>query len=350
VAFSDLLGAKPTRVKVLDEELVLFRDADGRVAALELRCAHRGVALDYGRVEGECIRCPYHGWLYDRSGQCVEQPAEPAESSFKDRIRLRSYPMQERAGLVFAYLGPQPAPLLPNYDLLCREDGVRTLWGFMDHCNWVQSAENSIDQAHLAWLHTTQYPQWAAKKMEIHWDRTSYGVRAVTEFDGIPDPKVSCTIFPSYNRFTSARSNDVGNHRAAGPRHNLLFRVPIDDTHLMNMFIMFTPTEEGVLVQHTDGYKPTAAGEFDRADDDGWWGIDTDDQDRMVLEAQGAIADRGREHLGASDRGIILWRNILRESIEAVAEGRDPFGVVRDPAANVVVSFEASMAELTALV
>src|ERR671933_1321470 len=116
VGCSDALAAKPQRVKLLGEELVLYRGADGTPALMELRCAHRGVALDYGRVEGECIRCPYHGWLYDPSGRCVEQPAEPAESTFKDRIRLRGYQAQEYGGLVFGYLGPAPAPLLPKYE------------------------------------------------------------------------------------------------------------------------------------------------------------------------------------------------------------------------------------------
>ena len=207
---------------------------------------------------------------------------------------------------------------------------MRTLWGFVDYCNWLQSAENSADQSHLAWLHAGQYPSMATKRLEIDWTRTSYGVRALTRVPGLPEAKVSCTIFPSANRFTSARSNDVGNHRANGPRHNLLYRVPLDDTHTLNLFLMFTPTEDGQLVQTTDGIKPTRRGVYDRTAD-GWWDVDTDDQDRMALEMQGPVADRGREHLATSDRGIILYREILRESIQAVAEGRDPYGVIRDP-------------------
>jgi 5,5'-dehydrodivanillate O-demethylase len=348
VVFSDHLTTKPRKVQLLDEEFVLFRDGSGQVGMLELGCAHRGVSLEYGRVESCGIRCCYHGWLYDRAGRCLEQPAEPEDSTYKDRVRLRSYPVQERAGYVFAYVGPEPAPLLPNYDLLCRDDGVRTLWGFVDYCNWLQSAENSADQSHLAWLHAGQYANMATKRLEIDWTRTSYGVRALTRVPGLSEAKISCTIFPSANRFTSARSNDVGNHRANGPRHNLLYRVPLDDTRTMNLFIMFTPTEDGRLVQTTDGLKPTRRGVYDRIED-GWWDVDTDDQDRMALEMQGPIADRAREHLATSDRGIILYREILRESIQAVAEGRDPYGVIRDPAANAPISFDAKMQELMAL-
>jgi len=349
VAFSEHVTSAPTKIKVLDEELVLYWGEDGRVSMMELRCAHRGVALNYGRVEGECIRCPYHGWLYDRSGQCVEQPAEPDESTFKDRIRLRAYAVQELAGFVFAYMGPEPAPLLPRYDLLCSEDGVRTLWGFVDHCNWAQSAENAIDQAHLMWLHASHYPSMAGKPAKIEWARTDYGLRAVTHVRGIPVPKVSCVIFPSINRFTNARVDNSGSlHSVEGPRHNLLYRVPIDDSHTLNMFLSLTRTADGKLVQKTGGFRPTEPGVY-KLEDDGWWTVSSQDQDRMVQEQQGAVADRSREHLGASDRGIIMLREMIRESIEAVAEGRDPHAVIRDPAANYVIEIDASMAELAAL-
>src|SRR3974390_470445 len=113
VGCSALVTAKPQRVKVLGEELVLYRGASGKPVLMELRCAHRNVALDYGRVEGDSIRCPYHGWLYDRAGHCIAQPAEPEGSGYREKIRLAAYPTQEVSGLVFAYMGPKPAPVLP---------------------------------------------------------------------------------------------------------------------------------------------------------------------------------------------------------------------------------------------
>ena len=199
------------------------------------------------------------------------------------------------------------------------------------------------------WLHASQYPSMAGKPAKIEWERTGYGLRAVTYVAGISVPKVSCVIFPSINRFTNARVDNSGSlHAVEGPRHNLLYRVPIDDTHTLNMFLSFTRTQDGKLVQKTGGYRTTEPGVY-KLEDDGWWTVASQDQDRMVQEQQGAIADRSREHLGASDRGVIMLREMIRESIEAVAEGRDPYAVIRDPAANRVIEIDASMAELNAL-
>src|SRR5262249_44342202 len=125
VGCSEFVTDKPQRIKVLGEELVLYRGASGKTALMQLRCAHRSLALNYGRVEGDCIRCPYHGWLYHDSGQGLEQPAEPEGSEFKHKIRLKSYRTQEISGLIFAYMGPEPTPLLPLYDLLRAENGVK---------------------------------------------------------------------------------------------------------------------------------------------------------------------------------------------------------------------------------
>jgi 5,5'-dehydrodivanillate O-demethylase len=164
VGFSEQVTTKPRRVKLLGEELVLYRGTDGQPVLMELRCAHRSVALDYGRVEGTCIRCPYHGWLYDCTGQCLEQPAEPEGSTFKDKIRLRAYPTQELSGLVFGYLGPAPAPLLPRYDVLCRDDGVKWVQSRLVYANWLQNVENIVDITHLAWLHGGRLPHYGAKR------------------------------------------------------------------------------------------------------------------------------------------------------------------------------------------
>ncbi|HLI21683.1 MAG TPA: Rieske 2Fe-2S domain-containing protein, partial [Stellaceae bacterium] len=99
VGLSEQVTSKPQRMKTLGEELLLYRGASGKVVVTQLRCAHRSLALDYGRVEGDCIRCPYHGWLYDAQGQCLEQPAEPEGSGFKDKVRIKAYPTQEISGL-----------------------------------------------------------------------------------------------------------------------------------------------------------------------------------------------------------------------------------------------------------
>src|SRR4029077_6913873 len=159
VAVAAELSAKPIkRVRILSEDLVLYR-GEGGYGLLAERCAHRGASLAYGRIEGDYIRCPYHGWLSRRDGKCVEQPAEPSNSTYKERIRQRAYAVDELAGLLFVYMGPQPAPLLPAYDVLVRQDGGRRAGGGrlgvlpkLD-CNWPQPMENSVDPTHTHYLH-----------------------------------------------------------------------------------------------------------------------------------------------------------------------------------------------------
>ena len=201
VGCSELVTAKPQRVKVLGEELLLYRAGDGAPVLMELRCAHRRVALDYGRVEGDCIRCPYHGWLYDRTGQCVEQPAEPEGSTFKDKVKLAGYRTQEFGGLVFGYLGPEPAPLLPLFDLLFKTEGVKEILQQPVYTSWFNHVENMVDISHLAWLHGYTFPAYGARKLSYHWERKPYGVDNVMRVEGIDDPHVSCYGFPTINRF-----------------------------------------------------------------------------------------------------------------------------------------------------
>ena len=131
VGFTELVKTKgsPTRVRLLGEDLVLFRDGNGRLGILGLHCSHRGTSLEFGRVEDAGIRCCYHGWLYDVGGRCLEQPAEHEDGTFKNRVQHPAYKAQEIGGFVFAYIGPKPEPLLPNYDLFLREDGERHVGG-----------------------------------------------------------------------------------------------------------------------------------------------------------------------------------------------------------------------------
>ena len=206
VGCSEFVTAKPQRVKVLGEELVLYRGDDGTTVLMQLRCAHRRVALDYGRVEGACIRCPYHGWLYDRSGQCVEQPAEPEGSGFKDKVRLTSYRTQEFSGLVFGYMGPDPAPLLPIYDILLETEGVKEILQQPVHTNWLNHVENIVDISHLAWLHGFTFPAYGARKVTYQWARKDYGIDNEMIVEGSDDVHVSCTGFPTVNRFAASRA------------------------------------------------------------------------------------------------------------------------------------------------
>jgi 5,5'-dehydrodivanillate O-demethylase len=327
VGCSEFLGARPQRLKLLGEELVLYRGEDGKPALMELRCAHRGVALDYGRVEGDCIRCPYHGWKYDRTGQCVEQPAEPEASSFKDRIKLRSYPTQEFSGLVYGYLGPEPAPLLPLYDVLLMEDGVKTVQVQEVHANWFNHVENIVDISHLAWLHGFTFPAYGGRKITYHWERTDFGANNVMLVEGIDDTHISCWGFPVVNRFALPPVEPGGELV-----RSMIYRAPVDDTSTLLYFVRFYPSEKHIL--QTDR-RESQLGVYDPLEKD-WWGIDVNDQDRMVVEQQGVVANRPNEHIGASDGGIILARQMMREAMAAVEAGEDPPAIIRDPARQVV--------------
>jgi 5,5'-dehydrodivanillate O-demethylase oxygenase subunit len=331
VGFAEQTTTKPQRLKLLGEELVLYRGEDGQPALMELRCAHRNVALDYGRVEGDCIRCPYHGWLYDPTGQCVEQPAEPAESTFKERVRLQGYQAQELGGLVFGYLGPTPAPLLPKYEPVARMDGEKVLMARMGYSNWLQAAENIVDISHLAWLHGARFPKYGARKVSYDWEPTEVGLNNVMQIEGIDLTHISCYVFPTFNRFTL---DPIDGELVQA----FIYRVPVDDEHTMVWQVRFRPNTAPVL--KTLGFRATQLGVYNPLESD-WWGIDFSDQDRMAIEQQGTIMNRQSERLGASDRGIVLLRQMMQENVAAVEAGRDPFGVRRGADQDTIIGFPA---------
>jgi 5,5'-dehydrodivanillate O-demethylase len=341
IAFADeVRGKKPRKVRLLGEDFVLFRDGAGRVGMLEPHCAHRRTSLANGRVEERGIRCCYHGWLWSAEGRCLEIPSEAPEHPLKDRVSMASYPTEEAGGLVFAYIGRQPAPLLPRYDLLVHASGTRYVWGFTDHCNWLQSVEQAADPHHLAWLHAGPYPIYGGKRLAASFQRQHYGLDYKVTVAGVPSENAGSVIFPAHNRFTSGRVE-------SGVRHNMLFRTPEDDTKSLNFFITYYPGEDGVLIQKTEAppdkshrgpWIPTEPGVYPPGDEE-WWGVESMMQDRMALENQGEIADRSIENLAPSDRGVLMFREMLKTALEAVAAGRDPMGVVRDPARHELIEF-----------
>jgi 5,5'-dehydrodivanillate O-demethylase oxygenase subunit len=343
VAFSDdVKGPRPKKIRLLAEDFVLFRTGDGELGFLESHCAHRRTHMAGGRVEKDGIRCCYHGWKFDARGRCMETPPEEPGSTLHERINMQSYPIQEVAGLVFVYIGPAPAPLIPRYDLLVQSTGTRYVWGFTDHCNWLQCAEVTADATHLNWLHAGVYPMYAGKRPKVEYHEKDYGIEYLYNMEGLPADKCSSVIFPSGNRFASARVELKG-----ASRQNMVIRTPEDDYTTHNFFISLHKREDGKLEHHTavppdrpapGAWVQTEFGVYPPGDEE-WWGVASISQDRMALEGQGRIADRSRENLGASDRGIALYRKILRESIEAVEQGRDPKGVIRDPAKNPIVEF-----------
>lgn len=331
------LKEEPVRaIKLLGENLALYRTDSGDLGLVSQRCPHRGASLAYGIPEDEGLRCPYHGWRFDASGRCNEQPAEPEDSTFKHRVQIPAYPVQELGGLVFAYLGPEPAPLLPRWDVLVRDDLKRDIGLTVLPCNWLQINENSLDPTHLEYLHS-KYMNFVMKKqgkpevakvkhhVKIAFDLFEYGISKRRLLEGQSEDVDEWTIghpllFPGILA--------VGQSDAP----HLHFRTPMDDYTTLHVWYGSEVMPPGSPAQTTADI-PTF--EFPYLEADGRVKVDTVfNQDMMVWLTQGDISDRTTERLGTSDKGIILYRQVLLEQIDKVARGEDPLGVVRDPARN----------------
>ncbi len=324
----DLTDEQPTKfVRILGEDLVLFKDKGGHVGLIQDHCAHRGASLLYGRVEERGISCAYHGWLYDTAGNCLETPAEPADSRFHLTVKIKAYPVQKFIGMYWAYLGPHPAPEIPKIDVWVRKDGRRKI-GLRPRldCNWLQAMENSADSAHLQILHQDATGRGAPSS-------TTRGfVDTIDSFDYYETP-ISLMKVAVY---TDGKSDS----------HPLLFpnilrqgdgthiRVPIDDTHTWIYDVRFVPTDDGSEVEDDepeirpfrpfkdpiDGHYPEARFRMD----------EVPAQDYMAWESQGPIANRTVERLATSDRGVVMYRQMLLREIGRVQGGLDPMGVIRD--------------------
>jgi 5,5'-dehydrodivanillate O-demethylase len=328
----ELTDDRPTKfVRVMGEDLVLFRDKSGRLGLIADRCSHRGASLAYGRVEERGIACAYHGWVYDTQGNCLECPVEPADSKFHLTVKHPAYPVQEHVNLVWAYMGPAPAPALTRYDTLFRGDGRRKIvvHPVLD-CNWFQAMENSVDPAHLQILHQEYYGRGLRKPVNttrgytddvVNFDfyLTDHGVmKKRTYANGTVDEHP--LLFPTILR--------------QGP--STQFRTPIDDEHTIHIHVLFFPNEDGSEpaeawdppVVYNEPYKEPAdkLHPFTR-----YTLKHVIPQDHMSWETQGPIADRSRERLATSDRGIAMLRDLMKREIAKVAEGKDPIGIYRDP-------------------
>jgi 5,5'-dehydrodivanillate O-demethylase oxygenase subunit len=175
------------------------------------------------------------------------------------------------------------------------------------------------------------------KRPKIQWEPTKFGVRETTWVDGVSKPRISHFVFPSHVRHSAARIGEK-------PRQVIRFRVPTDDTTTTTYWIDFYPDRDGQQIEprlKTRGFKKNTPGVYKRVQDE-WWGLDTHEQDRVAQESQGLIADRTTEHLASSDQGIIMMRKMVRDSIDAVRQGKDPIGVIRDPHENQLITFDSS--------
>src|SRR2546422_668262 len=295
------LDANPVKaIKLLGEDLVLFRDRRGRLGLIAERCPHRRVSMRYGIPEEDGLRCCYHGWMFDGQGRCVEMPAELPGSTFKDRVRTPAYPVEELGGLVFAYLGPEPAPLLPRWDLLVMDNVWRDIGVTVIPCNWMQCMENSLDPVHTEWLHGRYYEY----VMSRNAGKDAGGGRI-----GHP------ILFPNILR--------VG--------WTFQFRVPTDDTHTYHVMYQVLPVPPGAepTQERVPVYQIPITDERGEHITNFVLG-----QDMMAWVTQGPVAERDLEKLGDSDQGVILFRRLLREQLAIVEAGGDPMNVFRDAATN----------------
>jgi phenylpropionate dioxygenase-like ring-hydroxylating dioxygenase large terminal subunit len=338
-------GEQPRQVRVLGEDLILFRDRAGRAGLLYPRCCHRGTTLYYGRVEDRGIRCCYHGWLFDVEGHCLEQPCEPEGGRQRANVRQPWYPVQERYGLIFVYLGPaDKKPVLPRYDILetlapgefieADDTSIGSGGPALVPCNWFQHYENIMDPFHVPILHGSfsglQFVAQMGIMPEVAFSTTPRGTRTVQDRrlpDGRTHHRITEAVFPTLRVVPSPRVE------AYGPSEQIGWVLPIDDTNF-RIYVAGRTTEKGALGKGRSKYN----GKW-------WWDLTEEEHQRFPGDyeaqvGQGPITLHSEERLASSDKGVAMIRRLLSRQIDAVKDGGDPIGVNFDPA-NELVKLDA---------
>jgi phenylpropionate dioxygenase-like ring-hydroxylating dioxygenase large terminal subunit len=334
VCFADDLRDLPRRVSLLGEDLIAFRDGRGAVGLLELHCPHRGTSLEFGLLSERGIRCCYHGWLFDVDGTILRTPGEPETSTLKDRLCHGAYPTHEYNGIVFAYLGPSAQqPPFPRYDSFTRP-GYRLIPGrqYFYPCNWLQILENAMDPVHTAFLHTivtgAQFTEEFGKVPELDFTETPSGMLyiATRRVGANIWARMVEIILPNLQQVAPAWEDGHQVHPFNGPMMSRWI-VPQDDTH--TMFIEFRHVNEtaGVTPAWWADRGVMLPGQLPESDS--YEARQRRPGDYEAQVGQRPIAIHGLEHLGATDRGVILFRQQIRQGIRAVQAGRDPEGLCR---------------------
>ncbi|MGC2202907.1 MAG: Rieske 2Fe-2S domain-containing protein [Stellaceae bacterium] len=312
----------PRRLRIMGEDLVAFRDRSGAVGLLELHCPHRGTSLEFGLISDKGIRCCYHGWLFDVDGTILETPGEPPDSTLRDRLYHGAYPVHEYRGLVFAYMGPpdkQPDfPILDTFDL----PGYRLVArpGNPWPCNWLQVKENSMDPAHLAFLHTLPGSQGFTEDLgalgEWDWMETPVGMVYIdTRRQGDRVwVRVADFIPPNIHQFPP-NADPMAQRTTINRPMATTWAVPIDDTHTMQ--IGFYRAREGRETRRGAGFGQDAERPYEERQHV------PGDYDAQV-SIHGGVSRHGLEHLASTDRGVIMLRNMIRQGIRATQSGADP--------------------------
>jgi 5,5'-dehydrodivanillate O-demethylase len=353
-ACSELVERPVKAIKILGEPLVLYRDKKGRPGLVGDTCAHRRASMLYGIPEDDGLRCAYHGWKYDRTGRCAEMPAEPAGSTFKERIKIPAYPVEELGGLLFAYLGPEPAPLLPRWDLLVRDDALRDIGLAVVPCNWVQIMENGLDPVHVEWLHQ-HFNNYVLDRLGREGDKKSPQHHEKIGFDvfehGIIKRRVLEGETEESEDWRTGHPIIFPNILLSGSvrRPTFQIRVPIDDTHTAHWWYSCYVASPGAAAAPQEKI-PFYKVPVPSVDEDGepqWTLLDNNSgQDIAMWYTQGPVADRSLEKLADSDKGVILYRKMLQEEMEKAQRGEDPMNVMRDPEKNVRITLKLEEAKL----
>ena len=343
---AELNEENPTKeIRLLGEDLLLYRDLKGKVGCIEPRCAHRKANLSYGIPEENGLRCAYHGWVYNETGACLEQPSEPAAKRFIEKVCLKAYPVEELGGLTFVYMGPKPVPLLPRWDLMVWDNVTRSIRLNPLPCNWLQCVDNALDPVHFQWLHAywgtwsigrkkpaeerEQFERSAISRgrrhLKVGFDRFEYGIvkRRLMEGETEEDEHWRIghpIVFPNVLRVSE------------GYRHSFQYRVPVDDTHTLHLIYRVFVPKPGETAPHQDHLPFDYVEPYDEKGRLNNTTIPTQDEAAWVM--QGPVSDRTTEHLGATDVGIIMFRKMIEEQIKIVENGGDPINVHRDPAKN----------------
>jgi 5,5'-dehydrodivanillate O-demethylase oxygenase subunit len=326
----DDISVKP--IRLLGEDLVLYRDLQGTYGLIDRQCAHRRADLSYGYVEACGLRCSYHGWLFSETGRCVDQPFEDiaaAENRFKDKVRVKSYPVAQKAGLIWAYLGPEPAPSVPNWEPFTWKNGFRQIVFAEVPCNWFQCQENSIDPVHFEWMHMNwdvrlrgELGPYSPKHLKIDFEEFDYGFvyRRIREGMKETDPL-----------WTIGRVCLWPNALFTGSHFE--WRVPMDDENTLSVTWAFERVPKG-CEPYDQGPIPSWHGPIREPGTGRWLSSHVMNQDFIAWVGQGKIADRTKEHLGQSDRGILMLRKRFLEELARMDAGHDPKAIIRDERLN----------------
>ncbi len=352
-------GGAPIPLRILGEDLALFRDDHGVPGLLGIHCSHRAADLSYGRVEDGGLRCLYHGWLYDVHGNCLEQPGEPRDSTFKEKIKHPAYPCVEAGGFILAYMGPGEPPLLPAYEFLTAPEESVFVSKVFSGCNYLQGNEGNIDPVHLSYLHRYLRDDERARAVVGGAGSTnSYFTHDVSPTIEVEETPFGLRIFSvrdggggaSYVRITNFVYPNLAPNPQGVDAFNVNWHVPIDDVNHWKFRVNFKrggPLDKEQL--RNDFYAEMGDGWTPRRNLGNRFMQDREEMvastfigmgrffvvhDLYATETQGAIQDRSVEHLGQTDKAIAAHRRLLLQAIRAVQEGADPPNVVRDPARN----------------